>query len=49
MLLISALATMCCLAQLAAPDMNGIYESCSSTWIQHEDGFTFGVAFVGLN
>jgi hypothetical protein len=49
MLLVSALAVACCLAQLAAPDTNGLYEPCSSAWIRRGDGFTFGAAFVGLN
>jgi hypothetical protein len=49
MLLVAAFAAACCLAQLAAADTNGVYEPCNDARIQRGDGFTFGVAFAGLN
>uniref|UniRef100_A0A0A9DZ87 Uncharacterized protein n=1 Tax=Arundo donax TaxID=35708 RepID=A0A0A9DZ87_ARUDO len=40
---------VCCLAQVAARDTNGVFEPCSDARIQRGDGFTFGVAFAGYS
>jgi hypothetical protein len=46
---LSLAVAVCCLAELAAANTNGVYEPCSDARIQRGDGFTFGVVFAGYN